>query len=146
MPDLPLLPDEPAPEDWTRHLFDTVYAGYNERDTAALEGCYAPDLRVTINGRPGPGDRRAFLEGLREQWLGFPDIVATETGRVVSGSRVVTEMTIAGHNSAPFLGRPATGKRWQASLVWVCEVEQGAVASIRVYVDNRSIQEAVRRD
>ena len=144
--------DSPAPQSsppggwsdaWTHRLFDNIYEAYNQRDSDATRDCYAPDLTVTINGRAGPGDREAFVRALEEQWRGFPDVTATEADRLVAGDAVVTEMVIDGHNSAPFLGRAPTGKRWHVTLAWVCEVREGRVAAIRTYIDNRSIQEAV---
>ena len=131
-------------EAWTNHLLDSIYQAYNAHDAEATRACYTPDLMVTINGRPGPGDRESFLEALQEQWLGFPDVTATEMERLLAGETVVTEMAIDGHNSAPFLGRPPTGKRWSVTLAWVCRLREGKVATIRVYIDNRSVQEAVR--
>lgn len=131
-------------EAWTHRLLDSIYASYNAHDAEATRACYTPDLTVTINGRPGPADRQAFLEALQEQWRGFPDVTATEVQRLLAGETVVTEMAIDGHNAAPFLGRPPTGKRWSVTLAWICGLREGKVASIRVYIDNRSVQEAVR--
>ena len=138
-------PAEPSsPEAWTHRLFDNIYAAYNARDADATRDCYTPDLTVTINGHPGPGDREAVVQALTEKWFGFSDVTATEGGRVIGPETVVTEMVIDGHNSAPFLERAPTGKRWYVTLAWVCELREGRVAAIRTYIDNRSIQEAVR--
>ena len=104
-------PHDLAPP-WLDTLFDTIYGAYNTRDAAATARCYTPDVAITINGEPGPADRAAFIEGLHEQWRGFPDVTVTETNRIVLGNTVVTEMLVDGHNSAPFLERPPTGKRW----------------------------------
>lgn len=128
---------------WIDTLFDKIYAAYNERDAAATADCYAPDVRVLVNGEAGPADRAALVEALQEQWVGFPDVRATETHRLILGDEVVTEMVIDGHNTGPFLGRPATGKAWHVQLAWVCRVHDGRVAELRVYVDNSALQNAV---
>lgn len=138
-------PTDRAPSDaGTVRLLNAIYQAYNAHDAEATHACYTPDLTVTINGQPGPQSRAAFVQALEEQWLGFPDVTATETGRVTGHDSVVTEMAIDGHNNAPFLGRAATGKRWAVTLAWVCKLREGRVSSIRVYIDNRSIQESVR--
>ena len=98
---------------------------------------------VTVNGVSGPLDREGFIEALREQWRGFPDVRATELERLIAGQRVVTEMEIDGHNTGSFLGRAATAKRWHVRLAWVCEVEAGRVRELRVYVDNQALRQAV---
>ena len=136
-------PHDLAPP-WLDTLFDAIYGAYNTRDAAATARCYTPDVAITINGEPGPADREAFIEGLHEQWRGFPDVTVTETNRIVIGNTVVTEMLVDGHNSAPFLERPPTGKRWRSQLAWVCTVQDGQVAALRVYIDNRALLDAVR--
>jgi ketosteroid isomerase-like protein len=128
---------------WIDTLFDKIYAAYNGRDASATADCYAPDVRVLVNGEAGPADRAALVEALQEQWVGFPDVSATETHRLILGEEVVTEMVIDGHNTGPFLARPATGKAWHVQLAWVCRVHDGRVAELRVYVDNSALQDAV---
>ena len=130
-------------DDWVHTLFDKIYRAYNDRDAAATTDCYTEDLDTFVNGEPGPPTRAAFIEALQEQWLGFPDVTASETFRHVSGDLVVTEMIIDGHNTAPFLDRPATGKTWHVTLAWLCRVRDGRVAQLRVYVDNSALQRAV---
>lgn len=138
------MPEPARRADWIHTLFDKVYRAYNERDAAATTACYADDLVVTVNGEPGPATREALVEGLQEQWAGFPDITATETSRIVAGEQVITEMVIDGHNTAPYQGQRVTGRAWHTELAWVCEIREGRIAVLRVYVDNLSLQEAVR--
>lgn len=138
------MPPSPTAPEWIDTLFDKIYRAYNDQDTAGTEDCYAEDVQVFVNGEPGPADRAAFVEALQEQWIGFPDITATEIHRQIIGDQVITEMIIDGRNSAPFLGRPATGKTWHVTLAWVCRVEAGRVQELRVYADNIPLQSAVR--
>jgi predicted ester cyclase len=132
-----------SPE-WVDTLFDKIYAAYNEQDAEATADCYAEDLEILVNGEPGPSDREGFIEGLREQWRGFPDVLATEVHRLITGDRVITEMTIEGRNTAEFLDRPATGKVWKVTVAWVCQVTDGRVAVMRIYADNAPMQSALR--
>ncbi len=129
--------------EWVDALFDTIYRAYNEQDAEATRNCYAPSVRITVNGVPGPSDREALLEALGEQWGGFPDVTATETNRELVDGGAITEMRIEGHNTAPFLGRPATGKPWQVSLIWICRVDEGQVQEIRVYIDDSALRSAI---
>lgn len=128
---------------WADALFDRIYAAYNAQDAAATRECYADDLEFRINGEPGPESREAFVEALQEQWRGFPDIRARETFRLRHGDVVVTEMVIHGRNSAPFLGRPATGNLWHVTLAWICRVGAGRVQSVHAFVDNLPLRNAV---
>jgi predicted ester cyclase len=130
-------------DQWVNTLFDTIYRAYNAQDADATRDCYAPSVQITVNGVLGPGNRETFVEALGEQWAGFPDLTATETNRILIEDRVITEMRIEGHNSAPFLGRPATGKPWQVSLIWICRVDEGQVQEIRVYIDDSALRSAI---
>ena len=129
--------------EWVNTLFDTIYRAYNAQDAEATRNCYSPSVQIIVNGVLGPGDRESLVEALGEQWAGFPDLTATETNRIVTEDRVVTEMRIEGHNTAPFLGRPATRKPWQVSLIWVCRVDEGQVQELRVYIDDSALRSAI---
>ena len=145
MPQPHSSPSSPAegPREWVNTLFDTIYRAYNAQDAEATRDCYAPSVQLTVNGVLGPGNRETFVEGLSEQWAGFPDLTATETNRILIEDRVITEMRIEGHNTAPFLGRPATRKPWQVSLIWICRVDEGQVQEIRVYIDDSALRSAI---
>ena len=129
--------------EWVETLFDTIYRAFNEQDAEATRNCYAPSLQIIVNGTAEPGDRDALVEALSEQWIGFPDLTATETNRILLDDRVITEMRVEGHNTASFLGRPATGKPWRVSLIWVCRVAEGQVQEMRVYIDDSALRFAV---
>ncbi len=132
-------------EEWVHTLFNKISRAYNAHDAAATADCYAEDLLFTVNGERGPRDRDAFVEALREQWLGFPDIACSESSRLIRGNRVVMEFTLDGHNAGPFLDRPPTGKRWCVTLSWICEVADGRVREVHAYVDNEPLRRAVDR-
>ena len=138
------MPTE-QPPDWMHALFDKIFRAYDQHDIDATASCYSEDLRVFINGEPGPQSREAFLQALHEQWTGFPDITVSERKRLVSGENVISEYVLDGHNSGPFLGRGPTGGHWRATLAWICVVREGRVSEIRAYVDNLGLVEALGR-
>jgi len=67
---------------------------------------------------------RDAIEQVYETWFrGFPDLVVKQEALLIDGSRFAQHYTLTGTDTGGFLGLPATGKPFLASLVWLCETD-----------------------
>lgn len=112
---------------------------YNSHDVEAITRCYAPRA-VTV----APG---GIAEGLDEifsyyaDWIGaFPDSVVTPSLLVTAGESTILEFMVTGTHKGPLIMAAgevaeATGRPIAIRCCSVCTIEDGAVASHRLYFD-----------
>ena len=103
-------------------------AAFDNHDAGALavehsESCVmeSPTAGGTVTGRDA-------IEQIYNTWFhGFPDLLVKPEALLIDGSRFAQHYTVTGTDSGGFLGMPATGKPFHASLVWLCDTAGGQI-------------------
>ena len=124
-------------------LFTRRDRDYNRRDAPALAADHAEDA-VAISPIQGRLDGRARIQEAYQLWFSaFGDLVFTTDEIVIDGHRVVQFVTIAGKQTGPFGGLPATGRKFQITGAWLHTLDEAGriIKDRRVYdVTNMLVQ------
>lgn len=118
-------------ESQNQHIMRGLYAAYASRDPAALLGPLAEDFEIYQSELLPWGGRYKGHDGMME----FVKGITTHIDSVVD----VEEMIEAGDHVI-VLGRStgkikATGEDYSVRLVDVCELKDGKIKSIEIYLD-----------
>ncbi len=122
-------------KDDARLLVDQMVAAYNGRDIDALVGLYQPGITYwsAIDGlQEGVDAVREHLDHLHET---LPDEQMLAQTVITDGELVVVEFESTGTNPA--------GKAYTIEFTEVFEVDDGKVASIKVYLDPEEVEKAM---
>jgi steroid delta-isomerase-like uncharacterized protein len=114
---------------------------FNARNVDAAVALCTPNVQIAnvANGATfsGPDGVRQFFQG----WTtAFPDGKVQNTSIVADDQRGVVEFTGHGTQTGPLEGPgmtiPATGKPAEIRFIAICEMQQGKIASMRLYFDS----------
>jgi steroid delta-isomerase-like uncharacterized protein len=75
----------------------------------------------------------AIVQGMRDVIKGFPDLITRITNSVVGDDSVVIEVGWTGTFKGEFLGMKPTGRSFELRAVFVIELENGKISTIREY-------------
>ncbi len=116
-------------------LYRSYIEAENARDVDAMAACLAPGLTVTVNGAAQLADRDEDAEATRRLLERYPDYRRLLHNVFHEGSTVVAEWEMA----AP--GDPTNGLA-PLSVIGcsIVEVQDGAMATARLYTDPQAIQ------
>ncbi|WP_248962732.1 ester cyclase [Sphaerisporangium perillae] len=118
---------------------DRLTEAYNSHDVDAITRCYGPRAVTVTPG--GVAEGREEIYSYYAEWVGaFPDSVATPSLLVVSEDTGVLEFMVTGTHKGPLVladgvVAEATGRPIALRCCSVCTMEDGAVASHRLYYD-----------
>ena len=121
--------------DEARQLIDTIVTAYNSHDTDALVALYQPDITywsALDDMLSGVDAVRTHIEHLHET---LPDEQMRPLVVVTDGEVAVVEFESTGTNPA--------GSRYRIEFTEVFELRDGKIASIKVYLDPREVEEAM---
>jgi ketosteroid isomerase-like protein len=124
-------------------VVDRLTSALNTHDLDATMRCYRPDA-VAVTPEMELGDPEEIGSFFAQLWQGFPDIHYTVWEKIVSGDAIATEMVGVGTHTGPWLvvgGEvlEATGRAITVRSSWFWCLEDGLIASQRVYYDQLQI-------
>ncbi|GMQ85637.1 MAG: hypothetical protein BMS9Abin07_1204 [Acidimicrobiia bacterium] len=122
-------------KDDARLLVERIVAAYNSRDIETLVALYRPDITYwsAIDGLvEGVDALREHLDHLHEM---LPDERMRAQTVITDGELVVVEFESTGTNPA--------GKPYTIEFTEVFVVDDGKVASIKVYLDPKEVERAM---
>ena len=111
-----------------RETLETVMREvFNKPDLDAVRRFYRPDF-IQHNPNVPPG-LDGFLGYFKALYASFPDWQGTVTQTVAEGDRICAYITWSGtHSGAPFMGRPADGRKVRLETADTFRVENGQIA------------------
>ena len=123
-------------KDDARLLVDRIVAAYNSRDVEALVALYQPNLTYwsAIDGlQVGIEAVRTHIDHLHET---LPDEQMRAQTVITDGELIVVEFESTGTNRA--------GNSYTIEFTEVFELKDGKVSSIKVYLDPKEVDRALR--
>lgn len=102
--------------------------GFNRGDWSLAQSLIAPN--VTVH-RPFPGQapgRDGFLAEFAAIRAAYPDLQTTHEELIADGDKVVILWTVRGTQTAPYRGKPPTGKPVTWSGISIARVVDGHIA------------------
>jgi steroid delta-isomerase-like uncharacterized protein len=108
---------------------------WNRRDSAALtlrhadQGTLVSPIFRTVHGRA------EILGSYQSLFETFPDWHYVGQQLVIDGSRVAQEFVVDATHSGPFMGLPASGRKFSIVGVRLFEMKDGLIAHERRYYD-----------
>jgi len=129
-----------------KEVVDRALQAWRARDANALAQCYTADAVVAASGgmeARGPDGARMFFTAWTEA---FPDNEVTIHREYIAGSVVVQEGTFTGTHTGNLVAPdgtviPPTGRRINGPYVDIVVVEDGLIASDRLYHDRLDLLE-----
>ena len=94
-------------EAWARHDADALAATHAERSLADSP------LQGRLEGR------QRIRDAYQGWFKSFPDLTYTRRNLLIDGNRVAEFFVVAGTQSAPFYGMPATARRIELKGAWL---------------------------
>ncbi len=123
-------------KDDARLLVDRIVAAYNSRDVEALVALYQPNLTYwsAIDGlQVGIEAVRTHIDHLHET---LPDEQMRAQTVITDGELIVVEFESSGTNRA--------GNSYTIEFTEVFELKDGKASSIKVYLDPKEVDRALR--
>ncbi|MEU5869610.1 nuclear transport factor 2 family protein [Nonomuraea sp. NPDC047529] len=122
-----------------REIRDRYTAAFNAHDMEALLRTFSPTgVSISPEGvSQGHAELASYLE---EFWAAFPDVQAVIMESFESESTTVDELLMVGTHRGPYVTADgqvvsATGRAIRLRCCYVCTVEDGLMASLRLYFD-----------
>ena len=114
-------------------------AAHNQNNLNALDAIVAKDLisHSALPGLPaglegGKAAHRAFLAS-------FPDTQTTTQDLIAEGDKVMERYIAAGTHTGPFMGAPATGKKYSIETMVVYRFANGKIAEMWGLNDSQAL-------
>ncbi|MFI9592650.1 ester cyclase [Nonomuraea sp. NPDC052265] len=122
-----------------REVRDRYTAAFNAHDMKALLRTVSPD-GVAISPEGVSQGREELASYLKEFWEAFPDVQAVVVESFEVEDSTVDEFLFVGTHKGPYAmpdGQviPATGRPIRLRCCYVCTIENGFIASLRLYFD-----------
>jgi steroid delta-isomerase-like uncharacterized protein len=118
-------------------LFDRWQAAWTGRDARLFEPLCTPSFHYEdpLTTEPLRG-LRALSDHARRLWDAFPDVRVERSGeRLASPTFAAAPVRVRGTHEQPLDALPATGKRIDFQVVFVCELEDGLLRRARAFFD-----------
>lgn len=116
-------------------LFAERQQKFTDRDAAGVAAFHAAD-GVIDSPMAGVVHGREAITRVYDTWLkGFPDLVVSQRDLLIDGDRVIQVMQLEGTDTGGFMGLPATNKPFRMTVVFRCEMKDGAIAQCRTVYD-----------
>lgn len=117
-------------------LMARCVAAFQRRDAAALADEHADDCIMDSPTAGGIVEGRDAIRRIYNAWFkAFPDLQINAEPPIIDGDRVAQCYLLTGTDTGGFLGMAPSGKPFRLPLVWVCDVENGAIAHSRPIYD-----------
>jgi steroid delta-isomerase-like uncharacterized protein len=111
-------------------------AARTKRDAAALAKEHAEHCVMESPTAGGTVSGRDEIQRVYATWYtAFPDMVTTTEPPIIDGHRVAQTLVLTGTDAGGFLGLPPTNKPFRLPLVWLIDVEDGAIVRSRPIYD-----------
>lgn len=120
-----------ADREAARRLVGELVDAYNRKDAAAIADLYHPDVRLWSSLGEDSQGQEQVLRHIQELFRRLPDERMYADTVVTDGETVVIEVTSRGTSSkGPY----------EISFTEVLEVVDGAIASIKTYIDPEEVE------
>lgn len=107
-----------------------------QHDAAALAVEHADHCVIESPTAGGPVTGREAIRQVYATWFkAFPDMAIKPEVPIIDGQRTAQGFMLSGTDTGGFLGLPPTNKPFRLPLVWLCEVDQGAITHSRPVYD-----------
>lgn len=114
-------------EELARRIFEE---GLNQRNYAVWDELFAADF---VAHSAVLGEMHG-VEAVKRSFAGFvtpaPDFQATVEDVIMGGDKLVVRITYRGSDQGSFFGRPATGKRFVLTALYLLRVVDGRVVEL----------------
>ena len=113
-------------------LVTKVFDELNKKNTEVYQELYAPDYGWHFPSNNPKGLTREEEEGFSKMlWAGFPDMSYDLKEVVARGDKVMVRFITGGTHSGEYQGLPPTGKRVEASGMWIGQVIDGKIVNAK---------------
>jgi len=113
-------------------LVTKVFDELNKKNTEVYQELYAPDYGWHFPSNNPKGLTREEEEGFSKMlWAGFPDMRYDLKEMVARGDKVMVRFITGGTHSGEYQGLPPTGKKVEASGMWIGQVIDGKIVNAK---------------
>jgi len=113
-------------------LVRTVFDELNKKSETVYQEMYAPEYRWHFPANNPTGMTREEEAGfVKLLWAGFPDMHWDIEELVAHGDRVIVRFLAKGTHTGEYQGLRPTGKRFEASGIWMARIKNGKVADAK---------------
>ena len=116
---------------------EAIERGWSQGDLAAIDELFAADF-VEHQAGIEPG-REGVKGSIRYLRTAFPDLRLTVEATTADGDLVWTRISATGTHSGPFMGGPATGRRFRIDVIDVVRVVGGRIVEHWGVADRMSL-------
>ncbi len=78
-------------------------------------------------GTPNPKSLEEVIEMVRAAWAAFPDVTINPIDMMASGDKVITTYIVKGTHEGEFNGIPATGNKFESSVINIVRIKDGFI-------------------
>lgn len=107
----------------------------NARNAAALDDLLGDDFVSHHFPAPGNNNKAVFTDGMKNLFVGFPDIHITRLEQVEQGDKVFTYAFWEGTHTGAFMGIPATNKKVHVEYMDIWRAKSGKISENWVVMD-----------
>lgn len=113
-------------------LVTKVFDELTKKNTGVYQELYAPDYGWHFPSNNPKGLTREEEEGFSKMlWAGFPDMRYDLIEMVARGDKVMVRFITGGTHTGEYQGIPPTGKKVEASGMWIGQVIDGKIANAK---------------
>jgi steroid delta-isomerase-like uncharacterized protein len=111
-------------------LVTEVFNELNKKNTEVYKKLYAPDYGWHFPSNNPKGLTREEEEGFSKMlWAGFPDMRYDIKEMVARADKVMVRFVTRGTHTGEYQGLPPTGKKVEASGMWLGQVTDGKIVN-----------------
>lgn len=115
--------------------------GWNKGNLAAIDELFAPDF---VEHQAGIASGRDGVKGSIQQLRGaFPDLHLTVEDAIAEGDKVWLRFSATGTHEGPFMGVPATGRRFAITVIDIGRLRDGRLVEHWGVADRFSVAQAI---
>ncbi len=122
-------------ETQNKALAQKIIDGLNQRDTNYIE-LYSPDCKFYFpSASTKPTSREEDLEFSKNNWRLVPDIHWKTEELIAEGNMVAGRFSVTGTPKEEWFGVPHSGKKFEASGIFIFRIENGKIVEHREDAD-----------
>jgi len=132
MAELEKFKAQAAVEQQNMALVTKVFDELNKKNTGVYQELYAPDYGWHFPSNNPKGLTREEEEGFSKMlWAGFPDMRYDIKEMVARADKVMVRFVTGGTHTGEYQGLPPTGKKIEASGMWIGQVTDGKIVNAK---------------
>ena len=119
-------------EEQNKALVKRFYEEFNKGNVEIMKELCAPDYSFYYpSNSPKPMSREEIIEIVKMILKAFPDYNWTIEEIIAVRDKVITRITERGTHEGEYFGIPATGNKFEMSVIWITRIENGKIVEDR---------------